>query len=564
MDAAFETLVASLPDEIPTLQVKEVLDPVYYWVLKNVRADMVKPYVDAIASKLGIGKADVKKRITEMRDAITEREAAEKRPEWTSELTRALNGTVKPSIENALLYLQHDPWTGSCGYDEFRDAAVWFQPPPWDNGSKPNKPFRPMQELEDEDASRFQAWLGKRGLDVSYDTAFRSLEIHARTHSFHPIRAYLESLEWDRKPRVRNFLIDYASAPDTEYSRVASRVVLVSSVARVMKPGCKVDTMVILEGDQGLRSSDKQDSTGKHGVGKSSFWRALFGDEYFTDHLSDLKSKDASQDLRSNWCVEDGELDSLSKTEAKTAKNFHARQVDKYRPSYGRKIKAYARQNVFVGSTNEGTECGYLKDQTGNRRYIPVPVTAVKIDQLVEDRDQLWAEAYSLYQSGESWWPTPAEDKLCEAEQDRRRQEDPWESVLSQFFARTTHPTVTGPYLLQQVLNVEPKVQKPYELTRLGTVLKRLGWRRHRSSTEGRPWFYTRPGLDPEKYLDSKELDPVEIAFADDQVSQEEVDAIVASKFAATGFPDFVNMEPDQVAAWIEQRSAAWNRSTSS
>jgi predicted P-loop ATPase len=174
-----------------------------------------------------------------------------------------------------------------------------------------------------------------------------------------------------------------------------------------MKPGNKVDTMLVLEGPQGLQ--------------KTKAIRLLaHSDEWYLDQLGDLATKDAQQQLAGAWIVEMGELDVLCRTRSiTTVKNFLTQQDDKYRPSYGRRRQTFPRQCIFVGTTNESV---YLQDATGNRRFWPVKCTRIDHAALERDRHQLWAEALALYRQGEQWWLTDGEEKLAAGEQDDRVQ----------------------------------------------------------------------------------------------------------------------------------------------
>ena len=144
------------------------------------------------------------------------------------------------------------------------------------------------------------------------------------------------------------------------YVTAVSRLFLIQAVARAKAPGCKADSVVILEGDQG--------------TGKSTALRILFSEEYFGDQLPHMTSKDASSYLRGKWGVELAELEFKKKTEVETIKAFISRQSDNYRPAYGRQDIVSARTCVFVGTTNRDD---YLVDETGNRRFLPVKTGAI-------------------------------------------------------------------------------------------------------------------------------------------------------------------------------------------
>ena len=74
-------------------------------------------------------------------------------------------------------------------------------------------------------------------------------------------------------------------------------------------------------------------------------------------------------------------------------------QDDRARMAWGRFPSRVPRQFVMFGSTNNER---YLKDPTGNRRFCPVRVGKIDLEALKRDRDQLWAEAFTRAQRGES------------------------------------------------------------------------------------------------------------------------------------------------------------------
>ena len=172
--------------------------------------------------------------------------------------------------------------------------------------------------------------------------------------SYHPIKEFLAALpEWDEIPRVDTLLVDFLGAADNAYVRAVTRKTLVAAIARVMSPGCKFDTMLVLSGPQGK--------------GKSTLIAKLCG-EWFNDSLllSDTKDKTAAEKLQGYWILEIGELAGLKKTDIETLRGFLSRQNDIYRAAFGRRATPHPRQCVFIGTTNADT---YLRDITGNRRF---------------------------------------------------------------------------------------------------------------------------------------------------------------------------------------------------
>jgi putative DNA primase/helicase len=201
----------------------------------------------------------------------------------------------------------------------------------------------------------------------------------------------------------------YFGASDTIYSREVGLRFMISAVARVMSPGCKADHVLILEGPQGSQ--------------KSTAACILAGERWFTDELSELGSKDAALQLRGRWIIEMAELDALRKSEATRIKAFLSRRTDRFRPPSGRAVATIPRQCVFIGTTNSD---GYLKDESGGRRFWPIRCGRISVDAIGNDRDQLWAEAIHHYRSDTPWWMNDEVSRLAAEEQQERYVGDPW------------------------------------------------------------------------------------------------------------------------------------------
>jgi predicted P-loop ATPase len=179
----------------------------------------------------------------------------------------------------------------------------------------------------------------------------------------------------DGKQRLDHWLTKYIGAEETPYTHSIGRSALIGAVARIRNPGCKVDTVPIIEGKQGL--------------GKSSAARILF-DPWFSDELADLGGKDAAMQTQGAWLIEISELDAMSRSEVSRIKAFVSRATDRFRPPYGARVIESPRSCVFWGTTNSDT---YLKDETGGRRFWPIKAGRIDVNGLAAARDQLWARS---------------------------------------------------------------------------------------------------------------------------------------------------------------------------
>ena len=203
-------------------------------------------------------------------------------------------------------------------------------------------------------------------------------------NSYDPVKDYLTSLIWDGKSRVGNWLTDYLGVVDDDYGQFVGKMTLVGACARIDKPGIKYDYMLILEGEQG--------------IGKSEALKAL-GGEWFNEMSLTGRDKDTVEKMQGCWIIEVPELAVFKKKEIESLKAFITMNKDKERLPWGRRSVTFPRRNVFIGTINPGSN-GYLTDNTGNRRFLPVDCKAINVPKLRSDRDQIWAEAWKLYQDG--------------------------------------------------------------------------------------------------------------------------------------------------------------------
>lgn len=286
------------------------------------------------------------------------------------------------TVKNLVLILENDVGSGVFQRNLFWNRDTYGCDTPW-GGLK-------GQSLNDDEILKIKHWLlNRHRIEPNLNALYEAVGMLALKNAFHPVRDYINSLEWDGIERLDTWLKDYLHATGPEpYVSEVSRKIVCAMVARVFEPGIKFDHMPILEGDQGM--------------GKSSAVRIMASSKWFADNLPDLRTTDARLNLQGKWVVELGELANLKKSDVENVKNFITTQSDLVRAPYGRKHMDIPRQSVLFGSTNEKE---YLKDKTGNRRFWPVRVGQCKFKELATVRDQLIAEAHFVWASlGEQLW----------------------------------------------------------------------------------------------------------------------------------------------------------------
>lgn len=323
--------------------------------------------------------------------------------------------------------------------------------------------FRDGKPITDKDETEDTIWLEREyGITITEKNLHSLIVAQGMRLTYNPVVDYLNGLKWDGVKRAENMLQDFLGVEDNLYTRAVSKRFLISAVARALKRGCKVDTVLVLEGSQGKKR-------------KSTFIRNLFGDEFFSDSMPDIKSKDASMIMCTKWCFEIAELDAIEKKDSNSIKTWISKQSEHFRPPYGRNIIEEGRPCVFVGTTNEET---YLKDQTGGRRFWPVKCKEFNHESLVSMRDQIWAEAVALFKKGEQWWLTEEEEAYAEQEQEERLSVDLWQEIVIEYIGNKN--IIQMPDLLTECLLIpREKWSKSIE-TRVGFIMRNLGFERKR------------------------------------------------------------------------------------
>jgi len=413
---------------------------------------------------------------------------------WWKKLLLKKDGIIKTgSVENLRIIIKHHPFmAGVLKRNSFSNQTNIVQRPPWDDepGTWRTRP------LQDNDSVLAAAWVescpvppqitegNTSGVTANISTVRGMLNAVASANSYVPLNDYLNGLVWDGEHRVDNFLRHYFSCDDTEYSRVISRKFMVSAAARALRPGCKMDTMLIIEGPQGLL--------------KSTAIRELFGSEFFTDQISDLDSKDSKMEIQKSWAIEVGEMTKVTKGGQDSVKQFLSHQEDNFRLPYGTEVMNFKRRCILIGTINpDGNE--YLDDPTGARRFWPVTAYKINIEGIKRDRNQLWAEAVQMLNDGVSWWLDEGteECKAVTEQQGLRTSGDIWEPLIAYEVSRGTNLDSNKGFSIREALvslNITPDKMTKATKIRMGRVLSTMGMDSKRATRNGvKETFYFSP-----------------------------------------------------------------------
>lgn len=349
-----------------------------------------------------------------------------------------------------------NPLCNIVRYNRLRHCVEFNFHAPWHDKKRPVP-----TEWTDMDTTQCRYYLEQyEHYKTSGQCVFDAVTVVSADFAYNPLHSYLDALTWDGKERLDDMLYEVFGVPRSTYSRAVSSKLLIAAVARAYEPGCKVDNVLILEGDQGIR--------------KSTFVSAL-GGEFYTDMHLDPHAKDTFEILRGAWFVELAEMGFLKRSQVESLKAFFSKGIDRYRASYGRLAQDYPRTCIFIGTINPSDMGTYLTDRTGNRRFWPVKcMKHGDIDWVIEHRDQLFAEAKARYLAGEAWYLT-TEDEITSARRATadRMVKDPWEAPIIQH-VNTIDPGegVVVEEIAENIIGIDRSRIKSSDLERISYILQ--------------------------------------------------------------------------------------------
>ena len=307
-------------------------------------------------------------------------------------------------------------------------------------------------------------------LDVRLDDLGLMLKRLTKKKTFHPVKDFLDRCAAQYKdPSILDSLVPRYFGCAAPIHNTFLKRTLIGAVARIFDPGCKMDTALILQG--------------KQGYGKSTFFKVLAGEDYFDDSLGAI-DKDEKLKLAQTWFAEWPELATLNRRSIEVTKAVLSSSTDMLRPPYGRQLIKIKRQSIIVGTTNQDE---FLKDSTGNRRFWVIPVQLrINIERLQQERDRIWGAAVALYQAGEKWWLTEAEEQQAQDLAKDYLTTHPWQSRIEAHLLEWRLTIVTTNEIINNCLEIEPRQQNRGHQMEVAKCLKRLGWESAQHKYQGK------------------------------------------------------------------------------
>jgi len=366
------------------------------------------------------------------------------------------------NLVNAVTALTHaKEWAGVLAFDEFACRIVAARKPPF---------TRQPGLWTDPDTSRTTCWLQKNGVNVNTAIAGEAAQTVAIERRFHPVREYLNGLKWDGRPRIAQWAKTYLGA-EKDVECLFAKMWLISAVARIKRPGEKVDTAIILEGGQGEKKS-------------TALGNLLPTRDWFADRMSDIGTKDSLQECNGVWIVEIAEFDAHIKgREAGKVKAFMSSASNRFRLPYGHMVMDFPRQCVFAGTTNK---TNYLQDETGSRRFWPIECGVIDADGIKAVRDQLWAEAVHEFDRGTPWWIVDDENgKAARKEQEARYEPGAWDDSIAVWLTENKKTDVSVAEVLINCLDKPPQMWQQRDANAVVKALSHLKWKQYRVSGSG-------------------------------------------------------------------------------
>lgn len=322
------------------------------------------------------------------------------------------------------------------------------------------RPLKDARVWEKKDTGAIVQIMQEMGLlRITRDHVKDALEHIAYSNERNEVLEWFDGLKWDGKERIETYFIDCLGVADSAYSRAIGKAFWIGMCRRVIEPGCKLDTMVILEGPQGVYKS-------------TSF--KIVGGKWYTETSESVMNKDFYMVMEGKLLVEMSELGSIlgKKAERTRVKSILSTMEDRFRRPYGETAIDHKRMGILAGTTNQRE---WIDDDTGGRRFWPLECGKIELGRVRDDREQLFAEAVEKARRGDTWWEVP--DEEAKEEQEKRRIRDPWENIISDYVhGPLANPMITLEEIATQALKIDiGRLDRAHHM-RMGSILRHLKW----------------------------------------------------------------------------------------
>ena len=373
---------------------------------------------------------------------------------------------MKNSIRNCLTVFQRDPlFRGALRLNLLTEQIDIVKPLGWE---------RTSTTLTDMDMNYLLLYLEENYGLTSEKKVQSAIKIVANENRYHPVRDYLNSLQWDGTERIRYALHHFLGADTDEYTYEALKLFLMGAIRRVFRPGSKFEVMLCLVGGQG--------------AGKSTFFRLLAGrDEWFSDDLKKLDDENVYRKMQGHWLIEMSEMIATANAKSiEEIKSFLSRQKETYKVPYETHPADRKRQCVFCGTSNT---LDFLPlDRTGNRRFVPVMVHPELAEIHILDDEpaareylkQVWAEAMEIYRSGNFKLRfSPAMNEYLKVHQRDFMPEDTKAGQIIEYLEKCSDNMVCSKQLFREALGHSFDEPKQWEIREINDIMNNsvTGWR---------------------------------------------------------------------------------------
>ena len=374
-------------------------------------------------------------------------------------------GGVRNSIRNCLTVFQNDPLLSGAIAKNLLTERIDI--------IKPIGYHRTGTAITDTDMNYLLLYLEETYGLTSEKKIAAAIGIVANENGYHPIRDYLNGLSWDGTERIRTCLHHFLGADSDQYTYEALRLFLLGAIHRAFHPGCKFEVMLCLVGGQG--------------AGKSTFFRLLaVKDEWFSDDLRKLDDDNVYRKLQGHWIIEMSEMIATANAKSiEEIKSFLSRQKEVYKIPYETHPEDRLRQCVFGGTSNA---LDFLPlDRSGNRRFLPVMVYPEQAEvHILDDEaasraymEQLWAEAMTIYRSGDFKLSfSPEMVRYLKEHQRDFMPEDTKAGMIQAYLDRYTGSMVCSKQLFREALNHPFDEPKQWEIREINDIMNHCvtGW----------------------------------------------------------------------------------------